>query len=200
MSLPPHIRIRCADGHPLIFRRPEGQPKTARNAMLLATGIGWSVWLYLWRPLLTLFLWYWGGEIAENQWIELAGLNGLVDFAYHVMPFGIALCALLLAWALTNYLRFRGRERRKARPLSSTDADARWTRISPAALENGRKVKNLVCWHDDDGILLGFSEACAESSHVVSPTAGSLTSPPNHSGCIELQSEQKRAAAAVFPG
>ncbi len=189
MSLPPHIRVRCADGHPLIFRRPKGQPKTARHVVLLATGVGWSVWLYLWRPLLTLFLWYWGGEIAEHQWIDLAGWNGLVYFAYHVMPFGIALCAVLLVWALSNYLRFRGRERRKARPLSSADADARWTRVSPAELEEGRKAKNLICLYDDDGVLIGVANAGAESLHLFLPGTGSLTPPPHHSHHIELRTE-----------
>lgn len=186
MSLPNHIRVRCADEHPLIFRRPEAQPKVARRFMLVATGLGWSVWLYLWRPLVTLFLWYWGAEIAERQWIELAGWNGLIGFAAHVVPYGLALCAILLVWALVNYLRFRGRERRKARPLSSVEADAEWTRVTPAALAEGRRAKNLVCWYDDDGVLAGVAPRSAESRCQSFPAASAQIALPSRSYCNEL--------------
>ena len=166
MTFPKHIRVRCADGHPLIFRRPEAQPKAARRTMLLITGIGWTVWLYLWRPLLTLALWYFGGEVAEHQWIELAGWSGLLESALHVMPYGGALCAVLLTWALINYLRFHGKERRKARPLSSVEADATWTRVSPEVLAKGRQTKNLTCRYDEEGFLIAVANTHAKTPLV----------------------------------
>lgn len=154
MLLPPHIRVRCADQHPLIFERPGSQPKAARGAMVLMTGVGWTIWLYLWRPVLTMVLWLSGAEIAQYQWIGLAGWSGLLDFAAHTMPYGLALCATLLIWASVNYIRFRGSDRRKARPPATVEADAEWTRMPPAALAESRRLKNLVCCHDDEGHLV----------------------------------------------
>jgi len=151
MLLPPHIRVCCADQHPLIFERPGSQPKAARGAMMLMTGVGWTIWLYLWHPVLTLVLWLSGAEIAQYQWIGLAGWSGLLDFAAHTMPYGLALCATLLIWASVNYIRFRGSDRRKARPPATVEADAEWTRMQPAALAESRRLKNLVCCHDDEG-------------------------------------------------
>ena len=156
MSLPSHIRVRCADDHPLIFERPESQPKSARRAMMLLTGIGWSVWIYLWRPLLTLVAWMLGANLMQNQWVELAGWTGLIDFSIDTMPYGIALCAGLLIWATVNLLRFRGSERRKPKPLATAEDDARWTRASADDLRDGRRLKRVVCRHDDEGHLLGL--------------------------------------------
>ena len=119
--------------------------------MMLMTGVGWTIWLYLWRPVLTLVLWLSGAEIAQYQWIGLAGWSGLLDFAAHTMPYGLALCATLLIWASVNYIRFRGSDRRKARPPATVEADAEWTRMQPAALAESRRLKNLVCCHDDEG-------------------------------------------------
>lgn len=156
MPLPQHIRVRCAEGHPLIFERPDSQPKAARNAMMLLTGFGWTVWIYLWRPALTLLVWFFGVDVAHYQWISLSGWQGLTDFALHTMPYGLALCATLLLWASVNYVRFRGVDRRKERPLATIEADAEWTGVELAALAKGRQSKNLVCQHDDEGHLIGI--------------------------------------------
>lgn len=156
MPLPQHIRVRCAEEHPLIFERPESQPKAARNAMMLLTGFGWTIWLYLWRPVLTLLVWVFGVDVAHYQWVGLAGWRGLSDFALHTMPYGLALCAMLLLWASVNYVRFRGVDRRKERPLATLEADAAWTCVEPALLARGRQSKNLVCQHDGEGHLTGM--------------------------------------------
>lgn len=155
MALPSHIRVRCADGHPLIFRRPTVPRRVSRRLMLVLTSLGWSAWLYLWRPLLTLAVWFLGGNVAEHQWIELAGSKGLLEFAVTVMPYGIALCLSLLVWAMINLIRFRGKERRKARPQATAVDDARWTLVMPKDLEFGRSLKNVVCHYDDHGTLNG---------------------------------------------
>lgn len=155
MPLPQHIRVRCSEGHPLIFERPDSQPKAARSAMMLLTGFGWTVWLYLWRPGLTLLVWIFGVDVAHHQWIGLAGWQGLADFALHTMPYGVALCALLLLWASVNYVRFRGVDRRKERPQATIEADAAWTGVEPAVLAKGRLSKSLVCQHDNEGHLIG---------------------------------------------
>lgn len=134
--------------------------------MVLMTGMGWTVWLYLWRPLLTLVLWLFGADLAHYQWISLHGWEGLLDFIFHTMPYGWALCATLLIWASINYLRFHGMERRKARPLATVETDAKWTLTSPETLANGRRLKTLVCHHDDDGHLIDVSEGGSHSSSI----------------------------------
>lgn len=156
MSLPYHIRVRCADNDPLIFERPSAQPKVARNLMVLMTGVGWTVWAYLWRPALTLGLWFFGVDSARFYWGGAAEWHGVVDFVLYVMPYGWALCAALLVWAFINYLRFRGSERRKARPLATVDADAEWAGLSPEVLIEGRQLKRIVCCHDEEGHLVGI--------------------------------------------
>ena len=153
MSLPPHIRVRCADEHPLIFERPNAQSTAVRGAMMAVTWIGWAVWVSLWRPALTLLPWLFGADIARREWVEFAGWTDLVNFVLHTAPYGQALCAILLIWAFSSYLRFRGSDRRKSRPLSTAETDAKHTRMTAEALSRSRQSTNLVCYHDEEGHL-----------------------------------------------
>ena len=153
MSLPPHIRVRCADEHPLIFERPNAQSPAVRGAMMAVTWIGWAVWVSLWRPALTFLPWLFGVDIARREWVEFAGWTDLAHFILHTAPYGQALCAILLIWAFSSYLRFRGSDRRKSRPLSTAETDAKHTRMTAEALSKSRQLTTLVCYHDEEGHL-----------------------------------------------
>ena len=153
MSLPPHIRVRCADEHPLIFERPNAQSAAVRGAMMAVTWMGWAVWVSLWRPALTFLPWLFGVDIARREWVEFAGWTDLVNFVLHTAPYGQALCAILLIWAFSSYLRFRGSDRRKSRPLSTAETDAKHTRMTAEALSKSRQLTTLVCYHDEEGHL-----------------------------------------------
>ena len=153
MSLPPHIRVRCADEHPLIFERPNAQSAAVRGAMMAVTWMGWAVWVSLWRPALTLLPWLFGADIARREWVEFAGWTDLAHFILHTAPYGQALCAILLIWAFSSYLRFRGSDRRKSRPLSTAETDAKHTRMTAEALSKSRQLTTLVCYHDEEGHL-----------------------------------------------
>lgn len=69
---------------------------------------------------------------------------------------------MLLVWASVNYFRFHGKERRKARPAPSVESDAEWTKMTPAALAAGRGMKDLVCIHDEHGILIRLEPRFSE--------------------------------------
>ena len=153
MSLPPHIRVRCADEHPLIFERPNAQSAAVRGAMMAVTWMGWAVWVSLWRPALTFLPWLFGVDIARREWVEFAGWTDLAHFILHTAPYGQALCAILLIWAFSSYLRFRGSDRRKSRPLSTAETDAKHTRMTAEALSKSRQLTTLVCYHDEEGHL-----------------------------------------------
>ena len=153
MSLPPHIRVRCADEHPLIFERPNAQSAAVRGAMMAVTWMGWAVWVSLWRPALTFLPWLFGVDIARREWVEFAGWTDLAHFILHTAPYGQALCAILLIWAFSSYLRFRGSDRRKSRPLSTAETEAKHTRMTAEALSKSRQLTTLVCYHDEEGHL-----------------------------------------------
>ena len=181
MSLPAHIRVCCANGHPLIFERPYSQHKSVRRAMMLVTGIGWAAWLSLWRPALTILPWLFGIDSMHHHWAELPGWDDFLHFELHTAPYGRALCVVLLIWALFNYLRFRGNDRRKERPLATPEDDARWTRTSAKVLSESRSSQSLVCFHDEEGHLIdvvsnaderrqarsGNDQAIGVSPHVI---------------------------------
>lgn len=155
MALPSHIRVRCFEGHPLIYELLAARSRLVRFATMASTGIGWGFWLYLWLPILALIHEPSGVQTADFQWIAWSGWIGLIEFIFHAAPYAWIPSAVLLIWAIANYLRFRGKERRKARISSSAEADSRWTQTTVPTLRAGRTMKNLVCRHDDHGWLLG---------------------------------------------
>jgi biofilm PGA synthesis protein PgaD len=105
---------------PLIIERPDLQTAAQRYGYVSLTVICWFVWLYLFVPLLSLAAWAIGGAfIYEKLLLELTEGNGLERLAGY--GYGIAILgAVYLAWAIYNYLRWRGVERR----LSSTPVTA----------------------------------------------------------------------------
>jgi len=66
----------------------------------------------------------------------------------------IANAAVLIAWALYNQVRFRGKERRKASPIVTVDDFARMYEVSPAEVAAWQRARILVVHHDENGRLV----------------------------------------------
>lgn len=61
---------------------------------------------------------------------------------------------VLIAWALYNQVRFRGRERRKASPFVTVDDFARMYEVSASEVAVWQSARVLVMHHDDSGRLV----------------------------------------------
>lgn len=98
-----------------LIQRPYSQPLLPRTFWGLTTGAFWVLYLYLWVPLVTLFLWLFGIRRAEA---ELYLRQHEIDpFLLLVLPATAAgAAALLILWAEYNRRRFTGVERRSAPP------------------------------------------------------------------------------------
>jgi biofilm PGA synthesis protein PgaD len=66
----------------------------------------------------------------------------------------IANAMLLIAWALYNQVRFRGRERRKTSPFVTVDDFARMYEVSASEVTAWQSARILVMHHDDNGRLV----------------------------------------------
>jgi biofilm PGA synthesis protein PgaD len=139
----------------LIIDRPNWQTTRQRVVFGSMTAIFWALWIYLWLPILALVGWALGFKIAYYQMVIKDGYIGLLQLLGVYTAIIFCLGAALLAWAYYNYFRFRGVERRKARPPVSTDELSQRYQIAPEALDAWVHSRRLVMHHSPDGRVIG---------------------------------------------
>jgi biofilm PGA synthesis protein PgaD len=95
---------------------PEALTKRQRTATTVVTGIMWAVYAYLWLPLISLFAWGLGFELAYYAVMRAGGASALLGalFWYAVMLVDVILTVAI--WSLLNKWRFANRNRRTAHP------------------------------------------------------------------------------------
>jgi poly-beta-1,6-N-acetyl-D-glucosamine biosynthesis protein PgaD len=151
---PSHIQVSLLNDHPLIFTHARQDSKSEWAISLLIDAAGWGIWLYLWKVLITSVAWYFGLNLAYQEWGSHSGLKQFLSFVDHVAPYGLVLCFALWLWALQDIWRFRKEIRRSDVIYPSLEKDCQWTKISPQELEKVRTEKILLCTHDANGELM----------------------------------------------
>jgi biofilm PGA synthesis protein PgaD len=128
--------------HPEILYRPELQSAGQRTLYSVLTLLAWTVWLYLFVPLLSLLAWWFGIEAFSLYLLEPADRSDLLTLLTYAGV--VVLSALVIvAWSIYNLRRYGGLDRRKPIPPVSDeelrahhDIDAR----TLAALRTQRRV------------------------------------------------------------
>lgn len=144
-------RPRNPARRPLIIERPDLQPRSQRLVSMLLTVFFWVLWAYLWMPLLALLGWALGVTLYYEEMIMRDGHRVLFEVLPWYAGAVVVLGGSLVAWALYNFHRFRGRERRSAAPLVSTAEVAAHARVHPGDLTRWRHARLLHVTHDPDG-------------------------------------------------
>jgi poly-beta-1,6-N-acetyl-D-glucosamine biosynthesis protein PgaD len=112
---------------PLIIERPELQSVAQRYGYVSVTLVCWFLWLYLFVPLLSLGGWVLGGSLVYEQLILELDNPLMTDRLTKYVSFIAIFSAVYLGWALYNFLRWRGVERRKSvRTVSADDLSTRF--------------------------------------------------------------------------
>lgn len=136
---------------PLIIERPDLQSPPQRVVSTGLTLFFWALWAYLWLPVLALLGWAFGVTRFYEEMVVNQGDQALLDvLGWYAV--GIALLAgSLVCWALYNYFRFRGNERRSARPRVGVAQVAAQAAVEPGALQGWQKARVLYVRHDAAG-------------------------------------------------
>ncbi|MGA2551109.1 MAG: poly-beta-1,6-N-acetyl-D-glucosamine biosynthesis protein PgaD [Burkholderiaceae bacterium] len=135
----------------LIIDQPQWQTAKQRVVFGSMTALFWALWIYLWLPVLAFIGWVLGFKIAYDQMIVRNGYVGLLNL---LGLYSLIICCLgasLLFWAYYNYFRFRGVERRKARPgVTLLELSERY-KIPPEELGHWKTARRLVVHHSAEG-------------------------------------------------
>lgn len=138
-----------------IIERPEWQSFRQRTLYAVITLLFWGIWIYLWRPLFDLLCWILGLHPQAYSGSEGEHYQSLLHlFAIYLLIIAV-LGGSLLLWALYNYLRFRGVERRRARPALDTADQGRHYTLDPALLQDWQLERRLVVHHDRHSNVIG---------------------------------------------
>ena len=153
MSSEKNIQVTLLNDRPLIFKKVRHHSRSELYISLLTNALGWAIWLYFWKVLLTSIAWYFGLRLAYDEWVIYGGWKALVLFLEFTAPYGLALCLVLWVWAIQDIWRFQKDIRRRDVRYPSIQADLLWTTISRQDLEKARTEKILKCAHDANGEL-----------------------------------------------
>jgi biofilm PGA synthesis protein PgaD len=138
--------------HPEILYRPELQSAGQRTLYSVLTLIAWTVWLYLFVPLLSLFAWWFGIEAFSLYLLEPADRSDLLTLLTYA---GVVVLSavVIVAWSIYNLRRYGGLDRRKPiPPVSDEELRARHD-IDAATLAALREQRRVVL-HLDPAISI----------------------------------------------
>ncbi|MBP1483173.1 poly-beta-1,6-N-acetyl-D-glucosamine biosynthesis protein PgaD [Acinetobacter nosocomialis] len=129
------------------------QPKYVKNktANYTLQTVGWFCLMWLFFPLVSLFLWFYEGHlIYDYVWVDhISEVNTVL----HLLLL-ISLSALvLIVWASYNWLRFHGDDRRSKAPNSPVELLASQFMVSTESLSELQKSQRIILHYDDQGHL-----------------------------------------------
>lgn len=140
---------------PMIIDHRSSVPLHHRLGWGCVTAAFWMVWIYLWMPLVTLAAWSFGFYQVhkyiqwEQQVIELRRLLSL--YSVVAAAFGGA----LLLWAMSEYVRFRNKRRRRPSLPVLPDDLARHAGVLAKDIAAWQRLRCVLAYHDAHGGLIG---------------------------------------------
>jgi len=134
-----------------IIDTPKFQTLRLKYSSTLITLIFWIIWFYLWVPLITLAGWWLQLKFFEQEMLIVDGLDAFLDVLPVFIAVTLALTGTLAIWALYNFTRFKGMDRRKALPpVQNSDLLQLWA-ISEVNLTGAQTNKISTISISEDG-------------------------------------------------
>ena len=105
-----------------IIDTPKLQTLQLKYSSTLLTLLFWVIWFYLWVPLITLVGWWFQIQFFKEEMIIADGLDDFIRVLPTFIGITLALIGTLAFWALYNFSRFKGIDRRKPlAPVKNSD-------------------------------------------------------------------------------
>lgn len=129
--------------NPLIIDKPHLQSHYVRYGWGMVTFMFWTVYMYLWMPLITLFAWWIGVKLFNKHFVELQGASGLLEKLNLYAFIILLISATLIMWAYVEQMRFKGKHRRHARTAVTVQQVAAHHQMNAQELTSLMKKKLL---------------------------------------------------------
>jgi biofilm PGA synthesis protein PgaD len=138
----------------IIIERPDLQTLAQRYGYGTLTFVFWFAYLYLWLPVLNLLAWSFEAYFFYDRMIVLEGFRDLFAGVQYYFGVIVLLFVFLIGWALINYLRFRGLERRQAPPPVTTEDLAHHFGVPVELTRAWQRSKSITIRYDAGGNII----------------------------------------------
>jgi biofilm PGA synthesis protein PgaD len=138
-------------GHHLHINAPELLSGRERARDLVITAIMWSVYLYLWMPLVSLFAWLFGFELAYDVMIRDGGVQHLGGVLLIYASIVVAIFATVSLWSIANLLRYGKLNRRSRAKPTSIEEMSEYFDVDTDVIEQLRLTPSVAIEFLDDG-------------------------------------------------
>ncbi|HNQ56947.1 MAG: poly-beta-1,6-N-acetyl-D-glucosamine biosynthesis protein PgaD [Rhodocyclaceae bacterium] len=136
-----------------VIHRPDWQTQRQRAVLGGLTLVFWIAWFYLWLPAISFIAWIFGLQVFYVQIFEFEGYRAVLALlgAYGLVV--LVMGGSLVGWAIYNWLRFRGVERRKTREYVTIEKLSADMGLAADNLQNWQACRRLIAHHDHHGRL-----------------------------------------------
>lgn len=133
--------------------------RSRRRNEVAFTALMWSLYAYLWTPMISLLAWWAGLDIAYESMIEDGGLQGLLFVLRWYIVSITVIFIVIAAWSSNNRRRFRGKERRHFTPPVSDQELMFHFGVASGQLEMMRAASVMSIKLDETGNISVISAA-----------------------------------------
>lgn len=154
---------------PEIIQRPDLVPIAKRGVLALIAAVGWALWLYLLLPLGALLAWWFGYQRVDLFVLTNPSktLETIHIYALIILAGGL----LFIFWAVYNWLRFRGMDRRNApKPVGSEDIGQAF-HLPRESVQLAQGGTNLVFHYSDEGEITRITASGVRAPPQISQPA-----------------------------
>ncbi len=150
---------------PLIIDYPELQTPAQKTLWSIVTAVAWTLWFYLWLPLLSLVAWGAGIQLMIVE-VFLPDRSDDMRELIRLIVYVIFTTLFVVIWSQYNLRRYGRRNRRQRIPSVDTHTLARYYEISPQMLEKLRnqRLQTLDYCNDHHPVLVETTEASEPTS------------------------------------
>jgi biofilm PGA synthesis protein PgaD len=142
---------------PSFIDRPDLQSYGQRTVSSVLAVVGWTCWLYLILPLLTLIAWI-GGYHRVNQYVVL-NKDGFLEQINILGPVVLILVVLLLVWATYNLIRFRDVARRNAPQNTTVGEMAEHFHVDEKLITRAQEHQVVIFYFDEHGAITNIVDS-----------------------------------------
>jgi len=153
---------------PKIIHRPDLTPPVRRGILGLIAVIGWALWFYLLAPLSALLAWMFGYGQTQTYLLDdpIRTLATMKIYGLVIAAAGL----IFLSWAIYNWLRFGGMDRRKPPKTAGVEDMAEDMAIQPTQVIQARDAKNMTFCYDEEGNITGITTNSPHASKTDTPS------------------------------
>lgn len=148
---------RQRDSYPIVDQ-PEAKSKVRLFSEWTFTAVLWSVYVYLFMPIITFILWAFGIKILYHELIEQAGFYDFLNVLKGGGEVALIIILVFFTWSYYNYLMFRirGERRNKQVLLAQDDELAKAYNIDPDLLREAKNHYRFIVNVGKEGMSIKF--------------------------------------------